>query len=279
MERAKRLAVRASDRERLTILVGWARTVSSPAMRAIAETLATRYPAETEGHLYSGIARVVEGDFLAGIAPLQHVVAMDSLGLRGGRARCTGCEALAGIVSAYQLADSLPTAEREARRWLRLQPNSLTAVAALVNVLELEGRGAEADSLMQAATAGRELPYAKTVDFRAAHLIHAGEYAAADSILRAQLREPDSRVYLHAGRPCDAVAVLQPVLRGPLDASNLYLNRIELQELLAQAWDATGQRDSAATHYSVVARAWSNGDALFKARAERARSRAAGLGR
>jgi len=449
MERAKRLAVRASDRERLTILVGWARTVSSPAMRAIAETLATRYPAETEGHLYSGIARVVEGDFLAAIAPLQRVVAMDSLGLRGGRARCSGCEALAGIVSAYQLADSLPTAEREARRWLRLQPNSLTAVAALVNVLELAGRGVEADSLMQAATAGRELPYAKTVDFRAAHLIRAGEYAAADSILRAQLREPDpqqqanalwdlaislreqgrladavtaahriraanariagwanapslneleaqalleagrpsaaaalfdslaqqhaptdapsrrargsawmltqsagaraaagdtaslarladsigalgeqsgygrdrrlhhhvrgllfaargadrqaidelksaiysisagytrtnyelARVYLHAGRPRDAVAVLQPVLRGPLDASNLYLNRIELQELLAQAWDATGQRDSAAAHYSVVARAWSNGDALFKARAERARSRAAGLGR
>src|SRR5204862_3557995 len=62
MERARRLAARAPDRERLTILAGWAHSVSSPTLRQIAETLATRYPTEIEGHLYSGIARVYEGD-------------------------------------------------------------------------------------------------------------------------------------------------------------------------------------------------------------------------
>jgi len=79
-----------------------------------------------------------------------------------------------------------------------------------------------------------------------------------------------ARLYLRDGRARDAIAVLQPALRGPLDASNLYLNRIELQELLAQAWDSVGGRDSAATHYAAVANAWAAGDPAFRSRAERA---------
>jgi len=86
-----------------------------------------------------------------------------------------------------------------------------------------------------------------------------------------------ARVYLRGRRPREAVAILQPVLRGPLDASNLYVNRIELHELLAQAWDSVGRPDSAAAHYAVVARTWAAGDPSFKARAERARLRAATL--
>jgi hypothetical protein len=88
-----------------------------------------------------------------------------------------------------------------------------------------------------------------------------------------------ARVYLRARRPRDAVAVLQPVLRGPLDASNLYLNRIELQELLAQAWDSAARPDSAVAHYMVVARTWAAGDPSFKARAQRAQARASELAR
>src|SRR5262249_45385461 len=61
MDRAKRLATHATDRVRLTILAGWASMVSSPAMGAFAETLATRYPTEVEGHLYSGIAHAYDG--------------------------------------------------------------------------------------------------------------------------------------------------------------------------------------------------------------------------
>ena len=124
IERARRLATHAADRERLTILAGWANTVSSPAMGAIAETLATRYPTEVEGHLYSGIAQVYDGDFLSALPSLQRVVTMDSLGLRGQRASCAGCDAFMWIVAAYTLADSMAAAEREAHRWLRLQPHS-----------------------------------------------------------------------------------------------------------------------------------------------------------
>ena len=449
MERARRLADRASDRERLTILAGWARSVSSPALRPIAETLATRYPNEVEGHLNLGIARVLEGEFIAALTSLQRVVAMDSLGLRGARPRCAGCDALQWIVGAYALADSMPAAEREARRWMRLQPGSETAAVTLVQLLQMVGRGPEADSIFQ-ATAPRDMAYASTIAHRAINHLRAGDYAAADRLLLTQLREsapqlqaialwnltisyreqgrlleaydaakrtraanaktatlpegvlsmnvleaqtllelgratqaaalfdsiarqhaptaPPSqrargtawmlthaagarlaagdttvlarladsirtlgrqsnygrdqrlhhyvrglllagrgddraaiaeltasiysltsgftrtnyelaRLYLRTGRPRDAISVLQPALRGPLDASNLYMNRMELHERLAQAWDSAGARDSAVAHYEIVARVWSAGDDPFKQRADRARLRAASLRR
>lgn len=440
MERARRLAARATDRERLTILAGWAYTVSSPTLREIAETLATRYPTEVEGHLYSGIARVYDGDFVGGTVPLERVIAMDSLGLRGDRARCAGCDALRWRVSAFELADSLPAAEREARRWLRLQPRSRLASDALVEVIEREGRSAESDSIFR-ATAPADLPYDQMVDFQTAHLIRLGDYAAADRLLATQLRQGNARqqadaywtlvislreqgrfaealdaarhtrptaaerprgptlssvfeaqveletgrfsaasalfdslsrvhnvgdapsqlaratvwmlaqaagarrsagdtatldrladsirvlgaqsgygrdrrlhhhvrgillaargddagaiselksgiysltegytrtnyelarVYLRDRRPRDAIAVLQPILRGTLEASNLYLNRTEVHELLAQAWDAAGARDSAAVHYSWVTKAWAAADPPLAPRVLAARTR------
>src|SRR6185503_2577964 len=82
-----------------------------------------------------------------------------------------------------------------------------------------------------------------------------------------------ARVYLRAKRPREAVAVLQPALRGILDASNLYVNRIEVHELLARAWDEAGARDSAAAHYAVVAKAWANADSAFAVRRDAARTR------
>jgi len=87
-----------------------------------------------------------------------------------------------------------------------------------------------------------------------------------------------ARVFLRNNRPRDAIAVLQPAFRGPLDASNLYLNRTELHELLADAWTAAHRPDSAAAHYSIVARVWASGDPAFKLRADSARRKLAALG-
>ena len=77
----------------------------------------------------------------------------------------------------------------------------------------------------------------------------------------------------------DAIAVLQPALRSPLEASNYYVTRTELHELLAQAWEAMpgpAARDSAVAHYTIVAKAWSRADPMFADRSARAR---AALGR
>ena len=72
-----------------------------------------------------------------------------------------------------------------------------------------------------------------------------------------------ARCLLRLGRPAEAVATLQSALRGEIDSSNLYITRTELHELLAQAFDATKSRDSAAYHYRTVAHAWSRADPIF----------------
>ena len=445
LERARRLAARAPDRERLTILAKWAYSVSSPTLEQLADTLVTRYPTEIEGHLYTGISRFFAGEFLGAITPLERVVAMDSLGVSGTRPTCWSCEALRTLVSAYELADSASAAERQARRWVRLQPG-VPAANALAEVLEAQGRFAEADSVVRAA-APADPSYDDVLTFRALHLVRAGEHDAADRLLRPKTKEPGAvtrleaywqlaislreqgklveavdaarhiralaslvnrstpvqptaleaqiqleahhpllaaalfdslarravsaatssqvargsawmlthaanarvaagdtsgfarladsirvlgsgsgygrdrrlfhhvrglllaarrddaaaiaefqaaiysltsgytrtnyelaRVFLRNNRPRDAIAVLQPAFRGPLDASNLYLNRTELHELLADAWTAAHRPDSAAAHYSIVARVWASGDPAFKLRADSARRKLAALG-
>ena len=81
---------------------------------------------------------------------------------------------------------------------------------------------------------------------------------------------------LHRAR--EAIPVVQAALHGAIEGSGLYVTRTEMHELLARLFEATGQRDSASAHYSVVARAWASADSGLASRrlaAER-RSRRAG---
>ena len=448
LERARRLASTVSDRERLTILAGWANAMSAPSFRAIAETLAVRYPTDVAGHLNLGMALVSDGEYLAALGPLGRVLEMDSLGLRGAVPNCAACEALRSMVSAYGFADSLAAAERVARGWVRLQPHSRVAMHTLIEVLDAQGRGPEADSLLRAKDP-RLIEHADALNRRAAYLLRAGDYGAADRLLTSVLeaggvheqidaywmlainlrqqgrlaealgatrrmraitpytgqaipgaappiamleaqvllelghpraaaalfdsiaaardqldsdataarraawhlthsagaraaagdtaglaRLIDSvqslgvrsgtgrdrrlhhyvrglmlaargndegaavelrrsilsqnfgytranyalaRALMRLGRPAEAVAVLRPALRGGVEASNLYVTRTELHELLAQAWEATGARDSAAAHYRIVASAWTRADPALRARQTLAGARAAAL--
>ncbi|HEV8399310.1 MAG TPA: BTAD domain-containing putative transcriptional regulator [Gemmatimonadales bacterium] len=83
-----------------------------------------------------------------------------------------------------------------------------------------------------------------------------------------------AKALLAVRRPRDAIAALQPAFRGSLEAANLYITRTELHELLAQAFDAAGERDSAIVHWRAVESAWRNADPPFRARWEIARQRA-----
>lgn len=64
-----------------------------------------------------------------------------------------------------------------------------------------------------------------------------------------------ARLYLAQTRPRDAIPLLRAALHGPLEASNLYVTHTELHALLAQAFMAVGQADSAAVHQRYVAQA------------------------
>ena len=80
------------------------------------------------------------------------------------------------------------------------------------------------------------------------------------------------RTLLRLGRPNDAVPVVRAALHGELDGSSLYMSRTELHELLAQAFDQAGMRDSAAVHHRAVVKAWARADPMFHARRDRART-------
>jgi DNA-binding SARP family transcriptional activator len=444
LARALELSARATERERLMIHAGWAEAVSARELGAVAESLVTRYPQETQGHLYKGVALLGAGDFTGAVAPLERAIAMDSLSFTrvDSLSGCNACNAFFELVLAYELADSLAAAERTARRWTRLDPESSRSWSSLWDVLERESKFEEAqqvaahiasinrdaitatdrtainairmadfelaDRVLRGAIQGgstaaqadamwdldlslrhqgrvaeavtlarqyRELsdraqripPNEASQSARplAASLYDAGRYREAAALFDSTARyraagEPAAsaarervwslahaarslaaagdtselsaradtiaavgtqsasardqrlapyirgllflarndlpnaavairssiysmpggytaenydlaRVYLRLRRPREAIAVLQPVLRGKLDASNMYVTQTEIHELLAQAWDSAGRRDSASTHYAWVAKAWKNGDPPFAKRAEDAR--------
>jgi len=106
---------------------------------------------------------------------------------------------------------------------------------------------------------------------RAAEAFRASVWSWSDGYTRANYEL--ARALLELGRPAAALYPLQAALRGDLESSNLYITRTELHELLAQAFEAAGQPDSAVAHYRAVASAWTDADRAFRTRWERARAR------
>lgn len=114
-----------------------------------------------------------------------------------------------------------------------------------------------------------------------------GRPAEAESELRRAIFSPTAgytrtnlelgRLLLARRRPREAIAILSPALRGPLEASNLYVTRTELHELLGRAFDAAGAPDSAAVYYAHVADAWRAADAAFQPARRAAIARLAAL--
>jgi DNA-binding SARP family transcriptional activator/tetratricopeptide (TPR) repeat protein len=123
-------------------------------------------------------------------------------------------------------------------------------------------------------------------------LARAGQHEQAVREYRAAIYSPSEgftrinyelgRSLLALNRPAEAVAALRPPLHGGIEGSGLYLTRTETHELLAQAFDAAGQRDSAAAHFAIVERAWRGADPVMRPRYDAARQwlmRAGRLGR
>jgi tetratricopeptide (TPR) repeat protein len=57
-----------------------------------------------------------------------------------------------------------------------------------------------------------------------------------------------ARALLRLGRAREAVAALQPALRGSLEVNNSYVTHTELRRVLAEAWRTAGNADSATAH-------------------------------
>lgn len=219
MERARRLASRATDRERLLIHAGWAIHFSSPDLRAVAETLAVRYPHEVEGHYFTGLALVQQADYAQAVRPLERAIAMDSLGLRGVSPVCHGCDALNLLVGTYLLADSAAAAERVVRRWIAAQPRAATPYLTLTTVMLIQGRPDDALAAYSAAVTRGAVDQPEWL-FLGQHLIWNGDLQRADAVLRSQAASASAEGQIEAfwylaisyrqqGRLRDALAAIR----------------------------------------------------------------------
>jgi len=98
-------------------------------------------------------------------------------------------------------------------------------------------------------------------------------FSLTDGYTRINLEMARSLMALQ--RYAEAIALLQPALRGGVDGGNTYVTHTELHEALAHAFHAAGQRDSAGSHYATVERAWRYADPQFAERYRVARAREA----
>ncbi len=112
-------------------------------------------------------------------------------------------------------------------------------------------------------------------------LAKALQHEAASREFRAALYAPSqgyTRINYELGkcllamkRPAEAIPLLRAPLRGGIEGPGLYLTRTEAHEMLARAFDAAGQTDSAAVHYAIVERAWRDADPPLVPRRDAAR--------
>jgi len=195
-------------------------------------------------------------------------------------------QAAALFDSLGQLAGDYPDfPARVARHHTWMLTHLVTALAAAGDTARLAALADSMEASGRRSAYGRDPRlhhYARGLLWRAR-----GRLADAERELRAAIYSPNmgytrtnlelGRVLLERHRPREAIAILAPALRGPLDASNLYVTHTELHELLAGAYDAAGETDSAAVHYRWVVNAWRNADAMFHARLDAARRRLAAL--
>jgi DNA-binding SARP family transcriptional activator len=263
MRRAVALAARASDRDRLIIEGSWAETNNSPSLRAIAETLATRFPSEVEGHYYLGRALVNAGLFTQAIVPLHRVEVMDSLSLRGGDPRCVACDALLQQAVSYLLADSAAAAERVLRRWLAARPNTWVARIELGRTLSTVGRSDEAVAEYRKAEAidsTRPL-----FEPRASLWIRTGQFARADSLLRSEIAngsgpQPEPHWFLgislrNQGKFSEALGDARAYRRGYAGVERAEPDAAEPSSLMeAQVYRELGRYREAAALFDSVAR-------------------------
>ena len=192
-------------------------------------------------------------------------------------------EAIIAFDSTTRLLDprETPPTKDRVRMWAMVQ--RATVYASLGDTMMLRRLADSADALAKASPMqrGRSLPaYVRALQFEAE-----GKYDEAAELLRSTPHSPITglqtidlalaRSLVAAGRPREAVTVLQALFRGYRAGGGLYTTQTELHAAMARTWEAAGNADSARAHWARVAAAWKNADPVLAPRAAAARERAA----
>ena len=190
LQLAKRLAPRASERERL-LIEGAVAAMDAPITQAvaIAETLTVRYPMDPDGQILLGEARFQNGEWARAVNALERAVAIDSVAGATGGSYCRICTSLAVLSHTYLWWDSAGAAERSARRLIALRPHDHIGWNNLVEPLLRQGRRAEAEAAAEQGIALSMARFSSRPNLDR-DLLRWGRFAELDRVLRPDLQSP-----------------------------------------------------------------------------------------
>ena len=174
--------------------------------------------------------------------------------------------ALFDSISRFTVVGAEPSALESGRVWsLTHEAGALAAAGdtlrleALADTIEAYGRGTNLarhsrihHHVRALLLAARGSDSAAVAEFRRAVFSVSGGYTRTNVEM--------AKALIRLGRYGDAVAILEPALRGSLEASNLYVTYPEVRLLLAEAYAGAGRRDRANRELDWVRRAWVRAD-------------------
>jgi tetratricopeptide (TPR) repeat protein len=190
LQLAKRLAPRASERERL-LIEGAVAALDAPISQAvaIAETLTVRYPMDPDGQILLGEARFQNGEWARAVSALERAVAIDSAAGATGGSYCRICTSLAVLAHTYLWWDSAGAAERSARRLIALRPHDHIGWNNLVEPLLRQGRRVEAEAAAEQGIALSMARFSSRPNLDR-DLLRWGRFEELDRVLRPDLQSP-----------------------------------------------------------------------------------------
>lgn len=147
LAQAVRMAPRTHPDEQRLIALQQALAANEPEAVPAAELLATEYPRDVNILIKASQVLLVANRLERGAALARQAIALDSAPQATPGAPCPKCEGYRFLSTAQLMLDSLPEAEETVRRWRRDRPDDVRAERAMVNILDWQGRYAEADAL------------------------------------------------------------------------------------------------------------------------------------
>ncbi len=106
----------------------------------LARDLVAAYPHDPRAYQTLATTLSMHGQWAAADSVLRRALRLDSLAIAAGRGPCVPCATYSGLVDNAVAVGHLADAERDARRWLALQPDLPAAWAALATVQASSGQ-------------------------------------------------------------------------------------------------------------------------------------------
>jgi DNA-binding SARP family transcriptional activator/predicted Zn-dependent protease len=258
LRRAKRLAPRAIDRERL-LIEGWVAGLDAPIADAvaIAETLTVRYPSDPDGQILLGTSQSEAGNWAASVAAFNRAVSLDSAAGASAGPSCRVCNALVAMTHTYMFWDSAGAAVRTARRLIALRPDEPIGWGDLAEPLLRLGRPADAEAALARRDSLSSVKYSSRSTFQR-DLIRQGRFPELDAELASDLHSRSSETRSEAlwlmlislrnqGRLRDAMALARDGLVPGVPQEPVHLAVIPMESGRPREAAARFQAQAAAT--------------------------------